>query len=79
VPNVGARSFFRLTNAGSPEATDESPGEEGRRFGALAGDGLGRKCDPCNGTIIFARKNSEKDTGLCDYRLTNYLKYNVLS
>ncbi|MHB8248164.1 MAG: hypothetical protein ACYDCX_04685 [Acidithiobacillus sp.] len=32
-----------VKEAGSPEATDEFPGEEGGRFRALAGNGAGRK------------------------------------
>jgi len=74
-----AESRHLVKAAGGSEATDEFPGEEGRRFRALAGNGAGRKCYPCNGTIIFAKQNSGKNTRLCDYRPTNYLKYNLLS
>ncbi len=55
----GCPSIF-LTNADGPEATDESPGEEGRRFRALAGDGIGRKFIPAAEQLFSPRKTAGK-------------------
>jgi hypothetical protein len=58
--NVGARAFSWLADAGGPEATDESPGEEGRRFRALAGGGVGRNFIPATEQLFSPRKTAGK-------------------
>ena len=55
----GCPSIF-LANAGGPEATDESPGEEGRRFRALAGNGVGRNFIPAPERLFSPRKTAGK-------------------